>query len=153
MGWSFLFLRLRLRITRPPDAVLKTVYIVRHAKSSQHSTELTDKERPLNGRGERDAPFMGNLLRSMGVNPDLVVTSPAARARTTARLLAEKLAYPREKIRVNAELYAGDEEEILRLVQSTDNAVNQLMLVGHNPTLTILALALRLADHIERVLK
>ena len=70
---------------------MKTLYLVRHAKSSWKDSSLTDRERPLNKRGEKDAPMMGKRLLSRSVRPSLIMTSPAKRARRTARLIAREL--------------------------------------------------------------
>ena len=68
---------------------MKTLYLARHAKSSWKHPELSDIERPLNKRGKRDAPIIGNLLKEKGVNPDILISSPAVRARKTAVAIAE----------------------------------------------------------------
>ena len=68
---------------------MKLLYLVRHAKSSWRDDNLSDAERPLNKRGERDAPFMADLLQRKGINPDLMVSSPALRALSTAKIFAK----------------------------------------------------------------
>ena len=115
---------------------MKTLYLVRHAKSSWKSLELADAERPLNKRGKRDAPFMAKLLRTMGVKLDVLMASPAARAVTTATIFAEKIKYPEKKILLKNELYEGDDEALVRMIQETDDSFQHVMLVGHNPALT-----------------
>jgi phosphohistidine phosphatase len=77
---------------------MNTLYLVRHAKSSWKQPELSDFERPLNKRGKNDAPFMGRLLSDKGINPDLLISSPAKRARITARLIASEINFPKEEI-------------------------------------------------------
>ena len=77
---------------------MKTLYLVRHAKSSWKHPELSDFERPLNKRGKNDAPFMGKLLFKKGINPELLISSPAKRASSTAKIIASELNYDKEKI-------------------------------------------------------
>lgn len=115
---------------------MKHLYLIRHAKSSWDSPGLTDKERPLNRRGKRDAPFMGARLKKYGVMPDLIYASPAKRARKTARIIAECLGYPLDKISRREDIYSSDMNLLLRVVQNTENTVNSLFLVGHNYVLT-----------------
>ena len=115
---------------------MKVLILIRHAKSSQDDTSVPDKQRPLNKRGLRDAPAMGKRLAKRSIKPDLVLSSPATRALTTAQIIAEKIGYPPESIVQNERLYATPAEELLAVVQELDNAVQQVMLFGHNPGLT-----------------
>ena len=78
---------------------MKTIYLVRHAKSSWKYPNLDDFERPLNKRGRKNAPFMGTILKKLKVAPDLILSSPANRASMTARVIADKISYPLENIR------------------------------------------------------
>ena len=84
---------------------MKTLFLIRHAKSSWDDTALPDKDRPLNDRGRRDAPKMGERLAKRDVKPSLILSSPAVRALRTAEIIAKKLDY-RRKIVVNERLYA-----------------------------------------------
>ena len=84
---------------------MKNVYFVRHAKSSWRDASLNDIERPLNSRGLRDAPFMAKLLKSKNVKPDLILSSPANRALTTAKYFAKEMGIPTEKIDVRNRIY------------------------------------------------
>lgn len=118
---------------------MKELIIVRHAKSSWKDTSLDDRERPLNKRGERDAPEMGARLALRKHRPDLIVSSPAVRALTTARIIARKLGYPRREIAVLDHLYGAGIVELLDVIRNTDDSVETLMLFGHNPGLTELA--------------
>lgn len=124
---------------------MKTLYLVRHAKSSWKFSELDDFDRPLNRRGKRDAPMMGQRLQQQGVLPDLIISSPAERTRQTACTLAEAMGYS-SAIRYKDELYHASPEQLLAAVQSVDDAVTTLMLVGHNPGLT--ALVNRFTPHL-----
>ena len=118
---------------------MKTLTLIRHAKSSWDDVTLTDAQRPLNRRGERDAPKMGDRLVARGFSPDLIVASPAVRASTTADIIAARLDYPRERIVREASLYLASLDELLDVTASQDDALNSLVLVGHNPGLTMYA--------------
>ena len=113
----------------------KTLYVARHAKSSWNNTTLSDFERPLNRRGERDAPRMAALLQSKGICPDLILSSPAKRARTTAEYYHKALG---GVLRFDTRIYEASVMTLLYLVQETLEEVDTLMIVGHNPGLTAL---------------
>ena len=115
---------------------MKRLILLRHAKSSWSEEGLPDFERPLSHRGERDAPRMGARLRDRGIRPDLVLSSPAFRARRTATLVARELDYSDEGIRLDARLYLATPAEILAVVAEQADAVDYLLVVGHNPGLT-----------------
>ena len=112
---------------------MKTLLLVRHAKSSWGDASLSDFDRPLNARGERDAPDMGRRLARRGLRPEVVITSAAKRARTTARLLADEIDCARDEIRELESLYAAGVDGILLAVQAINDAAHTAMLVGHNP--------------------
>ena len=118
---------------------MKTLYLVRHAKSSWKYPNLDDFERPLNKRGRRNAPFMGEILKKLKVAPDLIISSPANRAATTARIIADTIDYPLREIKYDETIYASSEYDLLQVIQQLDNGVNQAMLVSHNPAITDLA--------------
>jgi phosphohistidine phosphatase len=115
---------------------MKSLILVRHAKSSWKDSSLADFRRPLNKRGKRDAPYMGKLLKKMGIVPDLVISSPALRAAETAKIICAELGVPEEKIRFDEDIYLAGDDDILETVNSVNENVNTLMLVGHNPGLT-----------------
>jgi phosphohistidine phosphatase len=118
---------------------MKTLLLVRHAKSSWEDISVADRDRPLAGRGERDAPDMGKRLARRGVKPDLILTSPALRARLTAEMLAEKLDHRRKDIVVDDRLYGRGADALVAVIRGIDDKVSLAMLVGHNPELTELA--------------
>jgi len=118
---------------------VKRLYLVRHAKSSWKNPELDDFDRPLNKRGKRDAPLMGQRLREANVRPDLIISSPAKRARKTAKIIAAQIEYPGKKIQWTESLYAAETLILLQILHKIEDSVEQLMLVGHNPGLTQLA--------------
>ena len=115
---------------------MKILTIVRHAKSSWKDTSLSDKKRPLNGRGERDAPEMGRRILEHGIRPSLIVSSPAVRAWTTAKAVADAINYPREFLHKEDALYLASLNEILDVVIAQENGFNNLMMFGHNPGFT-----------------
>ena len=115
---------------------MKTLTIVRHAKSSWREVGLTDRERPLNKRGKRDAPAMGARIEEYGIRPSLIISSPAVRAWTTARIIAETISYPVEFLQREDGLYLASLDQILDVVMAQDDGFNHLMVVGHNPGLT-----------------
>jgi len=118
---------------------VKELIIVRHAKSSWRDSGLDDRERPLNKRGERDAPEMGARLARRKDRPDLIVSSPAVRALATARIIARKLDYARKDIVLIERLYGAGLDELLDVIRKADESVATLLLFGHNPGLTQLA--------------
>ena len=115
---------------------MKTLYLLRHAKSSWANPKLDDFERPLNSRGHHDAPLMGNLLDKLNILPDLLISSPAIRAAMTSRIVAEAINYPLDKIRYDENIYEAGVSDLLDIIYSIDDNVNKLMLVGHNPAFT-----------------
>jgi len=115
---------------------LKTLTILRHAKSSWSDASLPDAKRPLNRRGKRDAPIMGERMLEHGIRPSLIVSSPATRAWSTAKIIAEAINYPREFLHKEKSLYLASLDRILDVVVAQDNGFNNLMIVGHNPGLT-----------------
>ncbi len=113
---------------------MKTLLLMRHAKSSRKDPNLTDHDRPLNKRGIRDAPRMGNVLRDEGLVPDLIVTSPATRAVATAEAVA-KASGCRSELRVVAELYPGDSPSYVRVLREIPDDSRRVLVVGHNPAM------------------
>lgn len=118
---------------------MKTLYLVRHAKSSWDDLSMNDLDRPLNTRGKKDAPHMGKLLANMNIKPDLLLSSPAKRAKTTAFAMAEPLGKAKTEVQLNDDLYHASAGELIKVISAVDDSVNSLMLFGHNPGLTFLA--------------
>ncbi|MCB2203960.1 histidine phosphatase family protein [bacterium] len=118
---------------------MKTLFIVRHAKSSWKQEFLTDFERPLNKRGHRDAPVMAAVLKERGVKPDYIRCSPANRALTTARLLAEGLGYDLDHIETDEHMYGAGDRQLKTIVQQLPDSAETAMIVGHNPGMMMLA--------------
>jgi phosphohistidine phosphatase len=115
---------------------MKTLTLVRHAKSSWNDTSLSDRDRPLNKRGKRDAPEMGQRITAAGIRPSLIVSSPAVRAWTTAKIIADQIGYPREFLQRDSALYLASVNGILDVIVAQDAGFNNVMLVGHNPGFT-----------------
>ena len=118
---------------------MKRLFLVRHAKSSRDNPALPDKERPLNDRGMRDAPRMGERLAKQDVKPDLIVSSPALRALATAEIIAKKLDYKVKDIVVDERLYAATPDDLLEVIHELGDKPKRVMLFGHNPELAELA--------------
>jgi phosphohistidine phosphatase len=114
----------------------KRLTLLRHAKSSWNNASLDDRDRPLNERGERDAPIMGQRLLQKDSRPSLILTSPAKRARQTVRLIAREIGYPIEFLQTEAELYLASPEILLNVIAEQENTFNDIVLCGHNPGIT-----------------
>jgi phosphohistidine phosphatase len=115
---------------------MKTLTLVRHAKSSWSDTHLSDGDRPLNKRGKRDAPVMGKRMVEHDIRPSLIISSPAKRAWSTAKLVAAEISYPIEFLQREDSLYHASIDEILGVIVAQDNRFNNMMIVGHNPGMT-----------------
>ena len=111
----------------------RTLFLVRHAKSSWDGVALPDKERPLADRGKRDAPMMGKRLAKRQVKPDLILSSPARRALSTAEIIANELDYRAKDIVVDDRLYATEAETLLGVIGELSDKLKCVMLIGHNP--------------------
>jgi phosphohistidine phosphatase len=118
---------------------MKILTLIRHAKSSWDDKSLADKQRPLNKRGLRDAPVMGKRLAKHGAKPDLILSSPATRALSTAEIIAEQIGYSSKAIAVDDRLYASSADALLMVIHELDSALERVMMFGHNPGLTDLA--------------
>ena len=113
---------------------MKTLLVLRHAKSSWDDPSLDDHERPLNERGRRDASLMGELVREYGLIPDIVISSDAVRAQLTTETVAEATRY-KGKILLDHRLYIASPDEILSLLRTVREDAGTIMIVGHNPGL------------------
>jgi len=119
---------------------MKTLILLRHAKSSWNDESLADHERPLAPRGRRAAPAVAAHLRGLGLLPDLVRSSTSVRTRQTLQLASDHLGSPHAEF--DEALYLASPGRLLRIVQSTDDAVETLLLIGHNPGMHEVAVAL-----------
>lgn len=111
---------------------MKTLFILRHAKSSWDFPDLSDFERPLNKRGKKAAPFMGKLMQEKNLVPDLIISSPAERAKQTAKLVRESAEFDVET-RFDERIYEASSHSLMYLVSEIDDEADSVMIVGHNP--------------------
>ena len=115
---------------------MKTIYIVRHGKSSWDDFNLSDHDRPLNKTGIKKTTRIVDYLKKKKVQPELFVSSSAVRAKTTAFQIAEGLGYPIQKVVIEESLYHAGEDDIFSALFGLPDGINSVMLFGHNPTLT-----------------
>lgn len=115
---------------------MKRLYIIRHAKSSWDQPQLSDFDRPLNKRGQKAAPFMGQRLKKYKVYPDLIISSSAERAKTTAELIAQEINYTVNEIRYIPSLYEAGYNDLLDILSQIEDKYQNIFIIGHNPTMT-----------------
>ncbi len=115
---------------------MKTLYLLRHAKSSLANPDLTDFDRPLLEKGVKRSKLIIDYLHDHEITVDLIVSSPAVRALATAEIFARALNYPIENIRKDRSIYFGDSDKLYEQFFDVPKQVDSMMLVGHNPTLT-----------------
>ena len=128
--------------------VQRRLLILRHAKSSWADAFTDDWERPLTERGVRDAIRVGQLLRRLSLVPDLIITSDAVRAETTAKTVADAAGYTGEVV-LSSLLYHATPDAVIDVLRAApDPAVRAIMVVGHNPGLEDLVAQLS-GDHVD----
>jgi len=115
---------------------MKTLYLLRHAKSSWDDPNLKDFERPLAERGLSDVPMMAQLFQERGKCPACIISSPAVRTKSTAKLLADQLKISSDGLSSNPELYFAGASMFLKAASLIDEEHESAMLVGHNPAIT-----------------
>ncbi|MBM4201161.1 MAG: histidine phosphatase family protein [Gammaproteobacteria bacterium] len=115
---------------------MKNLILIRHAKSSWDDPDLDDRDRPLNDRGERDAPLMGAVLKARALAPDQLLSSPARRAFKTAKLIASAIGFPVDGITIDQRIYLANTGVLLDLIQQLPDRSNQIVMFGHNPGFT-----------------
>ncbi len=130
---------------------MRTLYLIRHAKSSWGNPGLRDHDRPLNERGLHDAPKMAQLLAEQGIKPDLLVSSPAKRALTTALYFAEAFKIEGIEVLREAKIYEAFPHEILSIISDLPESAQTVALFGHNPTFTEVANRFMENDFIENI--
>jgi phosphohistidine phosphatase len=118
---------------------MKTLLIVRHAKSSWDNTALNDIDRPLNDRGKRDGPVMAGRLIKAGIRIDLFVSSPAKRARHTAEIFAHGFGTKEKDIILLQQLYHAQVQDFKEVVTGLDDQYESVALFSHNPGITAFA--------------
>lgn len=114
----------------------KILYLVRHAKSSWSDASLSDMQRPLNKRGRRSAPEMGKRMMAQGHKPDLIISSPAKRAKLTAGKIAKELGFFKSDVETDSDLYFSGVRSMLNVLEVLDDDYQKVMVVGHNPSMT-----------------
>jgi len=113
---------------------MKTLILVRHAKSSWEH-HFIDHERPLSLRGFKNAEMISNELKSQ-INPDLIVSSEAVRAKTTAEIFIKNLNFNFKKFNLNDDLYDFSGDSLIRVIKNCNDTVDELMIFGHNNAIT-----------------
>lgn len=114
---------------------MKKLFIIRHAKSDWSDESLDDFDRPLNKRGLKNAPFMAKLLKKKDIKPDLILSSPAIRALSTAQIIAKKIGY-KKTVFTNSDMYEAQSETLEKIINDIDDKNKIVFLIGHNPGLS-----------------
>jgi phosphohistidine phosphatase len=141
----------RVEANRKAVANLLRLSLVRHAKSDLALPEQQDWDRPLNKRGQRDAPEMARRLRSRNLKPDLILTSPAVRALTTASIMARELKVSADRVAQDERLYLAEPKQIVEVVRELGGDARHVMVFGHNPGITDCANRLSSDDQIDNM--
>lgn len=115
---------------------MKTLYIVRHAKSSWKYPELPDDERPLLEKGKKRTRKIIDFLIEKDVKVDLIISSHATRALETAKIIGHAIGYPEDNIMISRQVYHSSADRLYDQFYDLNDKINSLMIVGHNPTLT-----------------
>jgi phosphohistidine phosphatase len=118
---------------------MKTLYLMRHAKSTWEEPGVSDFDRPLLPKGNKKTKLVVDFLLKRETSIDLMISSPAVRAFETAKIMAAGLNYPPGEIRTDRKIYDGYYDRILDIIYGTSNQIGSLMIFGHNPTITNLA--------------
>jgi phosphohistidine phosphatase len=126
--------------------IMKTLILVRHAKSSWEDFAVPDFERPLNERGKHDAPMMAKRLLDKGIEIDALVSSPAKRSKRTAQAFAEVLGKDQDKIIFREELYMAGVDAFYNVICQLDESINKVAIFSHNPGITVFANMLQVAE-------
>ena len=126
---------------------MKTLLVLRHAKSSWKDPAVTDHDRPLNSRGKRDAPRIGKIIAAEEVRPDIILSSTAKRARRTAEDVSDAVGLSGKAVVLDSRLYLAEPAEIVNVVRNAGSDVRCVLVVGHNPGLEVLVM--RLTGHAE----
>jgi phosphohistidine phosphatase len=118
---------------------MKTLYIVRHAKSSWDYPGLEDYQRPLLEKGKKRTKYIVDYLQEKNAHVDLIMSSHATRALETAKIIAKALKYPENKIMISKNIYHSDPDGLFNLFFDLSDDIDSIMIVGHNPTFTYFA--------------
>lgn len=115
---------------------MKTLLLIRHAKSNWNNPDMDDFDRPLNKRGKQNAPEMASRLLMRGMVPELIISSPAKRTRTTAKIMAKEWKYPKQAILLEEELYLCYASTFLKVITKIDDDFEAVAIFAHNPGIT-----------------
>jgi phosphohistidine phosphatase len=115
---------------------MKTLILVRHAKSSWDNADIEDIDRPLNDRGKTDGPVMAKRLKDKGIEIDTFISSPAKRARRTARFFAEEYGLGKKDINIEDKLYMASPSALAEIIKDIKDKHNTAILFSHNPGIT-----------------
>lgn len=130
---------------------MKRLTLVRHAKSDWSLPGQNDWDRPLNKRGQRDAPEMARRIRSRKLKPELMLSSPAVRAVSTASVMARELNVPVALIAQDERLYLATPADMLTVLRELGGETKHVMMFGHNPGITEFANRLSASDRIDNL--
>lgn len=111
---------------------MKTIYLIRHAKSSWNSFSLNDFDRPLNNRGKKDAPFIGKKLKFLLFNPDKILSSPSKRTTKTIKLISKEVGFNFNNVIFKQELFLASLHTYKSELNSLSNTIQSVAIVGHN---------------------
>lgn len=117
----------------------KTLFLARHAQAAEKQPGETDFDRQLNSKGLQNSTRMGMNFSNKNIQFDIIISSPAERARSTATLIAEQLKYDTSKVHLNPEIYEASVRTLLQVVNQLKDEWNTVLLVAHNPTVSYLA--------------
>ncbi len=118
---------------------MKNIFFVRHAKSDWSNKILSDHDRPLNARGERDAKKMSEVFTSLGFDLDILLSSSAVRTQFTAQYFLETAGIDISKLKIEPSIYESSAENIFAIIEKIDKKHENVMIFGHNPTFTTIA--------------
>ena len=130
---------------------MKRLTLVRHAKSDWSLPGQDDWDRPLNRRGQRDVPDMARRLRSRRLKPELILSSPAVRALTTATVMARELKVPAAHVMQDERLYLASPADLIAVIRERGSEARHVMVFGHNPGITECANRLSTGEHIDNL--
>lgn len=130
---------------------MKYLLLLRHAKSSWKNLRLSDHDRPLNKRGKRTVPIMGQRLANKDHLPQHIISSTARRAYDTACIVANEINYNEGRIETNRNLFHSWPDDMCDVISHCDDSINKLMLVGHNPGMTMLGNQLLKSNRFENI--
>lgn len=119
---------------------MKTIFLARHAEAQSENSGCADFDRTLTDRGRADAARIGACLQNLNSRADLVISSPACRAISTAQIIAEKIKYPLADIDIRRDIYEAWPEDIIEIVRTIDERVSTAFLFGHNPAVSQVAI-------------